>query len=1782
MISKRYIIASLSALLALPAVVSALAPSTESKFLNALAASKLQYPNSSSATDTAALLAGHDEAWFTLTDTDKMTFTHGINGERSELRNLHNWNVNTTVQTAHANVAVITQAGDQVTIMQILDDSNTGTGTGPGKPLLRVYRNGSDGNAYAIIKADASGATNLPLVNLGAMATGTYYDCDVTVNNGSLTVNFGNAATPQVNAIDVSYWNFPSYWKAGLYLQDTGSAVVRFNELTWPAPKLVVDDDFADTDRANTGALQADWWSSNSISGNSVEIDGTGLGLVSGTSGRGLHGTFTPETLAIGETLTTTLTFTTPTTVGANKAGALKIALMDYNDAGLAADLLSSSSSSNPLYENLPGYLVEFDVNKTDNSDDIGIRKHDLPNTVGRFLGSSSEWTALGDGANVGYDFAANSEYEVVVSLTRTGADSMNIGATLSNASGTVLASHAEEDASGIANHFGMLGIWANGSAFGLVTSSDPDNGITISNAKVELLNLTYNQAPAFTFDTAVTANATQNATYSGSIASEASDLEGDSLTFSKASGPEWLTVASNGDLGGTPGSDDLGANTFTVQVADASGSNTATLSITVDAATPVLVDDSFADGDRTKTGSLDANWWSSTDDGANSIEIYTNQLGLVSGPSGRGIHGTFTPQTLAVDDKLTATLTFTTPATVASNKSSGFRIALMDLNNAGLTADLDRPNALYQGLPGYAIFLDVNKTDTSDDIEVKEHNVTLTSGAYLAASGDWDSLGSSASAGYSFAATTEYVVVIEVERTATDSMNITATLSQTGVGQLDTYTATDDSGIVNNFGMLGVMANSGVFGSVTTQGAAEDNGITFSNVKIEVDGGAAVNQPPSFNTDPITGANGTQDTAYSGSIASDASDLEGDSLTFSKVSGPEWLTVAPNGDLSGTPNSDGVGANAIVVQVADAGGSDTATLNITVDAAIPALVSDNFDDEDRTQTGPLDANWWSSNSTSGNSVEIDANGLGLVSGTSGRGLHGTFTPQTLAIDGSVTATLTFTTPALVGTNKSGGLRFALMDNNDAGLAADLLSTGSSSNPLYENLPGYMVNFDVNKTDESDDTEIRKHLVPNTVGRFIGTSSSTEWPSMGSSANKDYGISANTEYVVVVRVTRTGADTADIFSSLSQGATLLDSHTETDDSGIANNFGMLGVWVNSGVFGSTNTAGLNVDNGITFTNITVEAVGTVVTNQAPAFSSDLITELDATQDLAYTGSTLAGDASDFEGDTMTFSKVSGPAWLIVASDGALTGTPGVDDLGLNQFVVQVDASGGSHTAGLNITVLAPFAGGTIVDDNFDDVDRTKTGTPDALDTNWWGSTGSSAIEIDANGLGLRSGTSGRGIHATFSPQTLDVGDSMTATLTFSTPATVGTGRSTAFKFGLMDLDDPQLASDVGSGNALWTGVPGYMIDFDVNTGSSANVSVREHDVLDTQGKFLVSSSEWDLISGSSSNGYTFEALTSYVVVIMATRTNTGSMDIFASLSLASGGEPIASHTASDVNGTIANNFGLLGVAAASNTFGSTNAAGQEDNGITFTNVTVETALDVSGNTPPTASDNSGSIDEDASIGDDVLTVSTTDDSAISSFEIIAGNTGDAFSIDSTGLIEVASALDFATTPSYALTVQVTDDGTPGLKDTATVTIAVNEVVSGFGSWASGFSLVSSIETGDDDNDGIENVLEYILGGDPTAADLSIIPVGATNGANYELTFTRSDDSETDATTTVQFGSDLTAFPATTETVPAASGTVGSVTFTIVENSESDDDVTASIPHGGATEFFGRVAGSLNP
>src|SRR5882672_2245980 len=93
---------------------------------------------------------------------------------------------------------------------------------------------------------------------------------------------------------------------------------------------------------------------------------------------------------------------------------------------------------------------------------------------------------------------------------------------------------------------------------------------------------------------------------------------------------------------------------------------------------TPVLsfgttiVDDTFQDG-RNNLGSLQADWWYSTSSTA--IETSSGILGLVTGTYGRGIHGTYASQSLGIGDILTASFTFTTPATVATAKPDSFKI---------------------------------------------------------------------------------------------------------------------------------------------------------------------------------------------------------------------------------------------------------------------------------------------------------------------------------------------------------------------------------------------------------------------------------------------------------------------------------------------------------------------------------------------------------------------------------------------------------------------------------------------------------------------------------------------------------------------------------------------------------------------------------------------------------------------------------------------------------------------------------------------------------------------------------------------------------------------------------------------------------------------------------------------------------------------------------------------------------------------------------------------------
>ena len=120
-----------------------------------------------------------------------------------------------------------------------------------------------------------------------------------------------------------------------------------------------------------------------------------------------------------------------------------------------------------------------------------------------------------------------------------------------------------------------------------------------------------------------------------------------------------------------------------------------------------------------------------------------------------------------------------------------------------------------------------------------------------------------------------------------------------------------------------------------------------------------------------------------------------------------------------------------------------------------------------------------------------------------------------------------------------------------------------------------------------------------------------------------------------------------------------------------------------------------VDSAPATVSITVTSV-----NDAPVFTTNPVVAVGASEGVAYTGQTLSGRATDADaGDTITYSKVSGPVWLVVASNGALSGTPASGTAGLNSFVVRAtDSASATADATLQITVAGlplPWATGDI-------------------------------------------------------------------------------------------------------------------------------------------------------------------------------------------------------------------------------------------------------------------------------------------------------------------------------------------------------------------------------------------------------------------------------------------------------------------------------------------------------
>lgn len=93
-------------------------------------------------------------------------------------------------------------------------------------------------------------------------------------------------------------------------------------------------------------------------------------------------------------------------------------------------------------------------------------------------------------------------------------------------------------------------------------------------------------------------------------------------------------------------------------------------------------------------------------------------------------------------------------------------------------------------------------------------------------------------------------------------------------------------------------------------------------------------NRAPSFTVDPISKPAAIPGQPYDQTIAGSATDPNaGSTLTYSKRTGPRWLTVEPDGRISGVPTQADAGTNRFTVRVSDPSG-------LTDDAALSVVVS--------------------------------------------------------------------------------------------------------------------------------------------------------------------------------------------------------------------------------------------------------------------------------------------------------------------------------------------------------------------------------------------------------------------------------------------------------------------------------------------------------------------------------------------------------------------------------------------------------------------------------------------------------------------------------------------------------------------------------------------------------------------------------------------------------------------------------------------------------------------------
>jgi hypothetical protein len=204
-----------------------------------------------------------------------------------------------------------------------------------------------------------------------------------------------------------------------------------------------------------------------------------------------------------------------------------------------------------------------------------------------------------------------------------------------------------------------------------------------------------------------------------------------------------------------------------------------------------------------------------------------------------------------------------------------------------------------------------------------------------------------------------------------------------------------------------------------------------------------------------------------------------------------------------------------------------------------------------------------------------------------------------------------------------------------------------------------------------------------------------------------------------------------------------------------------------------------------------------------------------------------------------------------------------------------------------------------------------------------------------------------------------------------------------------------------------------------------------------------------------------------------------------------------------------------------------------------------------------------------------------------------GNTANTGSVDTISPLIETSALNQGSSWNGHVTGRM-PVGSPGLltptftggnlSGTHTIAaefLAAEAAGSPYTTWASTNAPTTGNDpSADEDNDGVDNAIEFVLGGTITTNDLDKLPAVGTSGGNLTFNFERNQDSiDASVAVSIEVGTDLANWPTI---YPVPDTATAGPAVAVVDNADGTDTVTLNVAQAPGTKKFARLKVVITP